>query len=133
EPSAGSFTRLERQFRHLQEIRTSLESSHSVEPREVRVEAEAGKDRLEALELSHNGLEGPLRFRLGFKEALDACAHRPEDVPFHHEVFVVVSGARVTTWTDGAGAADVAVAAAHACCSFFTAAISFFRLARASR
>ena len=134
EPSTTSLARLERQPGHREQIGTGFEPTYSVELRKLRVEAEAGQDRFESLELRFDRLERRRRFRLGFQEALDRRAHRPEDVLLHQEVFVVVSGGRVTTRTLGAPEADEeAAAASHACCCFFAAAISFFRLARACR
>ena len=128
EASTTSLARLERQPGHREQIGTGFEPTYSVELRKLRVEAEAGQDRFESLELRFDRLERWRRFRLGFQVALDHRAHRPEDVLLHQEVFVVVRGGRVTTRTLGAPEADEeAAAASHACCCFFAAAISFFR------
>jgi two-component system response regulator RegX3 len=115
EQAARPPARLDGQRRHGDEVLTSVQDFRAVERRELRVRPESGEKRLQPLELPLRPRKRQLALgaRFGVDQQLDLCAHRREGVAEDHDVFVIVSGGKVTIRTGG-GAATGALAVAAA-------------------
>src|SRR5205085_83666 len=87
-----------------QEVGASVESTRTIQARELGVRTEARQNRLEPVEFSFCGREG-IGCILRIHEELDLRAHGMERAALHHDVLVMVSGGSDTTRTDGAAAA----------------------------
>jgi len=103
EAAARTFACLEREPDDADEIRPGLDPAVAVQPRELRVVAEARQERFEPVELELRSVERAV-CAVRIDEELDLRAHRVERAPVDHEVLVIVNGGSVTILT-GAGAA----------------------------